>query len=183
MKPSSTILLTLLLSILLGSTTIALPDPSRQSLTKPATPATSTKDRIFDHCHKNNNIQTVKMSPNDRMQTALSLLHGSEGYAIASTGSFLISLGILYWAIILVKMSREQRVIATMSVLYLISSTLTLAKTMRDWQMSNIIQLPILAGTNDWFWQCVISFAIAFVSCVYAVLVVEAPEIIVQFGN
>lgn len=124
------------------------------------------------------------MSPNDqRLQTTISLLHGTDGYALASTASFLISLAVLYWAIVRVDMSREQRVISTLTVFYLISSTFTLAKTIRDWQMSRIVHLPILAGTSAWFWQCVISFAIAFVACVYAALVVEAPEIVVHLHN
>lgn len=102
---------------------------------------------------------------------------------MASTSSFLISLAVLYWAVMRLEMSREQRVIATLTVFYLISSTFTLAKTMRDVQMAKIMDLPILAGTPAWFWQCVLSFVMAFLSCVYAALVVEAPEIVVQFGN
>lgn len=111
------------------------------------------------------------MTDGNKIEAANLLLHGSEGYAVASSISFVVSVAILFWAILSVEMSREQRVIATLTVFYLISSTFTLAKTIRDWQMSKVIEMPLLAGTVAWFWQCVISFVVALLACMYAALV------------
>lgn len=130
-----------------------------------------------------NNTKKRMETDSEKYHFAVKLLRGSEGYRAASLISFSTSIAVLFWAIFSVEMSKEQRVISTLTVFYLVSSTFTLAKTIRDRQMSKAIDFPLLAGTAGWFWQCVISFCVAFLSCVYAALVVEAPEIAIDIGT
>jgi len=134
---------------------------------------------------KPNKLQkrTMSVEKGEKYDWAVALLRGSDGNAVASSVSFVLSLAVLFWAIFSVDMSKEQRLIATLTVFYLMSSTFTLSKTIRDWQMSKVLEMPLLAGSDAWFWQCIISFLVAFLACIYSALVVEAPEIEIELES
>jgi hypothetical protein len=96
------------------------------------------------------------------------LLRGTNGYATETILSFCLALVIIVVGTFYIDLSREHRVIAILSVLYLVSSTFTLAKQVRDALMSRVLNVSLLAGTEQWALQCTISFIIALIATIYA---------------
>lgn len=109
------------------------------------------------------------------------LLRGTHGYAIATTLSFCLALALVFFGIYYINLSHEHRVVCGLSVLYLVSSTFTLAKQLRDSLMAKILAVSLLAGTEQWSFQCNVSFGISLLATLYAAFTMKIDRTIRGF--
>ena len=123
-----------------------------------------------------------ELSPETCSSSAyLALLRGSQGYHIASLLSFALSIVVVLVGIFSLEVTREQKLLAVISTLFLISTTFTLAKTMRDQLQASLWDDPLLAGTTSWLVQCCVSFGIAIVANGYTALSLDTTWSIRSF--
>jgi hypothetical protein len=108
----------------------------------------------------------------DDVKRALSILRGSDSAYITAWVAFFASLGLCVYGAQVSDMSDADRKFFGLAVLFMVSSSFTLAKTYRDRQLADLLKgeaaagresaaVDVLKGTDAWAFQVVASFVLA----------------------
>ena len=111
------------------------------------------------------------MQANDQYADAVRLLYGSHGYFASVIISFVVAVGAVVWGIYTADIPPAARNLGSMATFFLISTTFTLAKTIRDSFVADL-GIPghqIIRGTVGWRLQCWAFFIVAFYHSFFSV--------------
>jgi len=103
-------------------------------------------------------------------QRVVNLLRGSTANYAASWLGFSLAILLSVLAPTFVGMNGTERGFFYVSILFTVAQCFTLAKTMRDRDMADVLHIPMLRGTNLWYFQVVASLLIATIFSFYAVM-------------